>query len=222
MGAVSHVKSNAVADWTGTVTVGNSAGGTQTIAATDLVRPVDWNSAHNQFYTLAGNTNNASTASGTNVQFSGNNRIVLIGSTDTIGISADVKTISSYAIGVFNDLGTMTAAASTSHGVSFYLPNPISVSFCRFPVMMTTNSTTIATTASSRNFSAEIYSTWNVVVYSLGVGGNSRSLQSVASGSAGFTQRQSISVAANGTQYSISQQYTYQVEGNSASFSTGY
>ena len=63
--AVSHVKSNTVADWTGTVTVGNSTGGTQTIAATNLVRPGDWNSAHNQFYTLSGNTTNASTAPAT-------------------------------------------------------------------------------------------------------------------------------------------------------------
>lgn len=86
--AVSHAKSNTVADWTGTVTVGNSTGGTQTIAATDLVRPADWNSAHNQFYTLSGNTNNASTASGTNVVFEGLGGITLVGSTGTIGISA--------------------------------------------------------------------------------------------------------------------------------------
>jgi len=43
---VSHVKSNTIPDFTGTVTVNNSSGGTQTMAATDLVRPSDWNSAH--------------------------------------------------------------------------------------------------------------------------------------------------------------------------------
>jgi hypothetical protein len=85
--AVSHIKSNSVADWTGTVTVGNSAGATQTIAATDMQRPSDWNSAHNQFYTLSGNTNNASTASGTNVVFQGVGAVTLAGSTGTIGIS---------------------------------------------------------------------------------------------------------------------------------------
>ena len=43
---ITHAKSNIIADWTGTVTVGNSSGGTNTVAATDLVRPQDWNSAH--------------------------------------------------------------------------------------------------------------------------------------------------------------------------------
>lgn len=85
--AVSHVFSNAVVDWTGTVTVHNSQGSTTTAAATGMVRPVDWNSAHNQFYTLSGNTNNASTASGTNVVLQGVGAVTLIGSTNTIGIS---------------------------------------------------------------------------------------------------------------------------------------
>ena len=86
--AVSHVKSNTVPDWTGTVTVGNSTGGTQTIAATDLVRPGDWNSAHNQYYTLSGNTLGSSTASGTNVVFAASGGVSLQGSNDTIIVSA--------------------------------------------------------------------------------------------------------------------------------------
>jgi hypothetical protein len=85
--AVSHIKSNTVADFTGTITGYNSQGSTVTIAATNLVRPSDWNSAHNQFYTLAGNTLNASTASGTNVVFAGSGGISLGGSTGTIVIS---------------------------------------------------------------------------------------------------------------------------------------
>ncbi len=43
---VTHAKSNTIADWSGTATVGNSTGGTSTVAASDLVRPSDWNSAH--------------------------------------------------------------------------------------------------------------------------------------------------------------------------------
>lgn len=43
---VTHAKSNTIADWSGTVTVGDSTGGTSTAAASDLVRPSDWNSAH--------------------------------------------------------------------------------------------------------------------------------------------------------------------------------
>ena len=43
---VTHAKSNTIADWSGTVTVGNSTGGSTTMAASDMVRPSDWNSAH--------------------------------------------------------------------------------------------------------------------------------------------------------------------------------
>lgn len=85
--AVSHAKSNTVADFTGTVTVYNSAGATTTVAATDLIRPSDWNSGHNQYYTLAGNTNNASTVSAQNVVLSGGNNVTLIGSNSSIGFS---------------------------------------------------------------------------------------------------------------------------------------
>ena len=85
--AVSHVFSNAVADWTGTVTVFDSAGSTGTAAASAIVRPSDWNSAHNQFYTLTGNTTGNSTASGTNVIFSGGQLITLGGSTGSVKIN---------------------------------------------------------------------------------------------------------------------------------------
>lgn len=67
MSALSHVKSDTIGDFTGTVTVFNSQGSTGTVAATDLVRPSDWNSAHNFFQTISGNTAGQSTASGTNL-----------------------------------------------------------------------------------------------------------------------------------------------------------
>ena len=51
---VTHAKSNIVVDFAGTVTVGNSSGGTTTMAATDLVRPSDWNSAHQVSVQLTG------------------------------------------------------------------------------------------------------------------------------------------------------------------------
>lgn len=65
--AVSHVKSNTIGDFTGTVTVLNSQGSTTTAAATNLVRPGDWNSAHNFYQTITGATAGQSTASGTNL-----------------------------------------------------------------------------------------------------------------------------------------------------------
>jgi hypothetical protein len=50
---VQHVKSDTVADFTGTVTVNNSSGGTATVLATNLVRPSDWNSAHALTFNVA-------------------------------------------------------------------------------------------------------------------------------------------------------------------------
>jgi hypothetical protein len=74
MTAVSHVKSDTIGDFTGTITGFNSQGSTTTIAATNLVRPSDWNSAHNFFQTISGNTSgDASTASGTNLVIGGTN-----------------------------------------------------------------------------------------------------------------------------------------------------
>jgi hypothetical protein len=76
--AVSHIKSNTNTDWTGTVTVGNSTGGTNTIAATDLVRPGDWNSAHNQWVTISGAaTAGTANGSGTNLVYGGSNSLTI-------------------------------------------------------------------------------------------------------------------------------------------------
>jgi fibronectin-binding autotransporter adhesin len=112
--------------------------------------------------------------------------------------------------------------ASISQAVPFYLPENGSFSFIRIPVAMTTNSTTIATTAATLSASAAVYSTWNAVVYSLGTGANSKSLTSVASGSVGWTVRNSISVAVNGTQYSVTQGLSGNAEGGGTSRSTQY
>jgi hypothetical protein len=68
--AISHVFSNAVSDGTNT----------------NIVRPSDWNSVHNQYYTLSGNTLGASTVSGTNVVFQGSGNISLSGTGRTIVI----------------------------------------------------------------------------------------------------------------------------------------
>ena len=132
---IAHVKSNAVADWTGTVTGFNSQGSTATIAATDLVRPSDWNSAHNMLFTLAGNTSGNSTASGSNVVFAGGSNVTLEGSSDTISIhgAAPVATES-----VFRVMYDMYSAPGTAHGNSlvsvhpFVLPYPLQCSNVKY------------------------------------------------------------------------------------------
>jgi hypothetical protein len=79
--AFSHVKSDTIGDFTGTITGLNSQGSTTTIVATDLVRPSDWNSVHNFFQTITGNTLGTSTASGTNLVMGGTNGVQLSHST---------------------------------------------------------------------------------------------------------------------------------------------
>lgn len=76
--AVSHVYSNTNADATGTLTIWNGPT-TSSVVATNLVRPIDWNSAHNQYMTITGNTAGQSTFSGTNIVFGGTNGITLSG-----------------------------------------------------------------------------------------------------------------------------------------------
>lgn len=133
-------------------------------------------------------------------------------------------TLSSYE-NIPGMLGSATLtfnAASISYAVAFLLPQPLSASFIRLPVLMTTNSTTIATLASATaSASGQILSTWNAVIYSLGVGASSRSLQSVASGSAGFTFSQQISIT-NSTQYSVSQGFSAQAQGAGTTRTTQY
>jgi len=112
--------------------------------------------------------------------------------------------------------------ASISYGVAFRMPYAVSASFIRIAALMTTNSTTLATIASATaTGSAAIYSTFNAVVYSVGVGGSSRSLQSVASGSGGYTMLQSISMS-NSTQGSYTLGFSGQAQGAGTTLTTQY
>lgn len=74
---ISHVKSNTIADFTGTVTVFGSDGATATAAATNLVRPSDWNSSHNIAFDLSGNTAGSAAISGNNITLVGGNNVTL-------------------------------------------------------------------------------------------------------------------------------------------------
>lgn len=105
--AVSHVYSNVVPDGT----------------ATSVVRPSDWNSAHNQYMTIAGNTAGASTLSGTNIVFQGGNNLTLSANGQTLifsganaggaqtGISSIVVSDATYTSG--------QVSFSQGNGISF-------------------------------------------------------------------------------------------------------
>lgn len=115
--AVSHIKSNIVPDFTGTVTVFNSAGVTATTNATALVRPSDWNSVHNQYLTISGNTLNASTASGSNIIYQGAGNISLFATSDTLIFSGSQSVQTQGSVSVQGSQGAIVF--SNSNGISF-------------------------------------------------------------------------------------------------------
>lgn len=86
----------------------------QTVAdgtATSVVRPSDWNSAHSQVMTIAGNTAGASTVSGTNVVFQGGNNVTL-----SVNQAAGVGTI---VVSGPNVSQYLTTAAQSNHSHNF-------------------------------------------------------------------------------------------------------
>lgn len=127
---ITHAKSDTIADFTGTVTVYDQLGSTQTVAATDLVRPSDWNSQHYINYALSGNTAGSSVVSGLDITLVGGNNVTL--SADTAGS----KLVFSAAAGGAGDGGNFIAAGtrtagsistvlfSNSNGVTFGLDSP--------------------------------------------------------------------------------------------------
>ena len=223
--AVSHVYSNTNADATGTATIWNGAT-TSAVSATNLVRPSDWNSAHNQFITLSGNTLGSSTMSGTNIVFGATNNITMSASS-----AAGAATLwvagppyhSSWGNGplVASTVQTITNSGSVSTALGLKIPYPVSAAFLRIPVLMTTGSTTVGTTANI-TIAAELRSTWNAVLYVNGTGASSKSVTSYASGSAGFTWRNNYQVGAASNNQSCTQGYSYAFEGTDTNTTTSY
>lgn len=205
--------------------------------------------AENNWFNISGdNTAGNTTASGSTIGISVQGALTISGTnnsqikisapatssivgTNGITISTNGSTISVQPVyrssyqnlpGLINSSALTFNQTSISQAVAFMLPFPISASFLRIPALMTTNSTTIATMASATaTASGALYSTLNAVIYSLGIGGNSRSLQSVASGSAGWTMQQSISIT-NSTQGSYTLAISGQANGAGTTRTTQY
>jgi hypothetical protein len=87
---IQHLKTNTIADLTGTVTVWNGVT-TETVAATNLVRPVDWNASHAGGWDLA--ASNVTYSSGTVILSGGANVTVGTNAGQTITISAAAQTV---------------------------------------------------------------------------------------------------------------------------------
>lgn len=118
---VSHVKTNNVADATGTGTIWWGAT-TASVAATDMVRPSDWNSAHLQRLSFGGNTAGVASVTGTDVIFAGGNNVTLsaaqgagVGTVSFIGANPGV---SAFSAGTTRLTGG-EAVLSDANGISF-------------------------------------------------------------------------------------------------------
>lgn len=214
MGALSHVKSNSLGDFTGTVTVFNSQGSTATAAATALVRPLDWNSAHNVYQTISGNQTggDGSTASGTNIVFGGTNGMGLSLSTGanaaTVWMGIPAESYYANMPYVLNST-TIQPRQSTSAVVPFVVPFYLSADFIRLMMSGGTSvaSTTAATTGNT-TWSAGMTATHVFHIFSRGTGANSMSLQTVTTTAITESFSQQWSANANSTQFSVTNRYT--------------
>jgi hypothetical protein len=159
--AVSHVYSQTVADGT----------------ATSVVRPSDWNSAHNQYVTLAGNTAGQSTISGTNIAFQGGNNVTLSANTAAGGATIVISGANGGGAAVHglywpNDIipvatsafvsGTSTTVVGgTQHSVSMYvapmyLESPLS--YKEVEMVVSGQATTAGTGSNSMGYMIGLYS----------------------------------------------------------------
>ena len=155
--AVSHIKSNTIADFTGTVTVFNSAGATASANATDLVRPSDWNSGHNQYLTLSGNTANLSVLSGTNIVLQGGNNVTLSGASAAGAATVVVSGIDFVWNLVGNTAGTSSSNLSAN---SFYLSGGTNIT-------LSGNSNTIVISANNP-ITENYFNGWSIVGNTVG------------------------------------------------------
>jgi hypothetical protein len=106
--AISHAFSNAIADGTNT----------------QIVRPSDWNSAHNFTQNLAGNTAGVASVAGTDIVWAGGANITLSANGSTISVVGGAGAAADGGVGI--SAGTASVSAGTvvfsnSGGVSFGL-----------------------------------------------------------------------------------------------------
>ena len=170
MSAITHAFSQSIVDATGTVTIYNTQGSTQTIAATDLIRAADWNSAHAQLATLGGNTIGLSSLSGSNIILAGGDNITISGiqgaNVATISISAGVAAAAPINFSAGTVTGDLTAVVfSNSNNVSFGLNG--STITASASVATSLSNINLSAGSTSNNLSAAVFSNSNNVSFGL-------------------------------------------------------
>ena len=192
--SVSHAQSLTQADFTGTVTVFNSSGGTISALATNLVRPSAWNSQHS----VAGTLQAADMASLLTVAANG-----MTMTTSTNGITIGNLDAEFYEPFVF----AATNSTATNPGIGTWYVDPFQmpqwIESGRLNMFVAMTSASVFGNASNFSFSqsgsATRYQTMNnkLALYSLDAGANSTRLVSFWSGDCSmmFTHNLAVTTA---------------------------
>lgn len=193
MSAVSHQKTLTMADFTGTVTVFNSQASTTTIAATDIWRPSNVNSAHDQFVTISGNTSNLSTSPAvSNIVLAGGSNITLSMAT-AAGVASITISGGDPIISRFTDFGAQGGPATSTGGIAsasfriFEVPSPITFTRVDIPVFVSATSTATSNTFAIAISSAFVIYSNNASTLSPIIGMTSQTTHSWASNSANWS-----------------------------------
>lgn len=187
---ITHVKSVTIADFTGTVTVGNSSGGTSTALATNLVRPSDWNSAHVATFSLSA----ADVAS----LFNAGNGLSISTTTSGVTISAiPVQHWEPFVFGVNNYID-LTQAADAWYFDPMFVPNGLVSG--KFQMFDSRNSSHFLNTLSANSTSLGGYSITAafrnmIAIYSQGTGSDATRINSLWTGKAEISATQSQTFA---------------------------
>jgi hypothetical protein len=102
-------------------------------------------------------------------------------------------TQSSFANIPYIGAQTITYSSNTWIGVPFSLAAPLAISYVRYPVSCGVGASTTMATVANTSYSAYQQQTLYAMIYSMGQGNNSQSLQYIASSWVGMTQSFSIS-----------------------------
>lgn len=130
---------------------------------TDLVRGTDWNSAHIEARTLLGNTGNASTVSGSNIQLSADVPLRLVGSNDTIKLQIDghgmnYEQIVGTNVRAFANQSSLSLGQNSVYLTPVLLERPLSAGVVKLPVLVTNSSSAASSGNKAITFQVGAYS----------------------------------------------------------------
>jgi hypothetical protein len=207
------------------ITLSQSTGAAGSAATVTMIGP----SLMSAGISNVGSTAGTSGLVASQIVFVGSNGLLLSqsvnGQSATITFDDGQRTLSMFQnLPNLQPFSSVTQTSGSSIFVQpFTLPQNCSVGFLRFLASFNDSAVgTAGTTSANTTFSVARYTTFGVVVYSQGVGANSRSIQSVTSSSGGLTGVTIYSAGAQGSQYTVTLQKTYPVTGGTSSYTTSY